>query len=103
MSIERVIVLEQRVSHVGESIERVEATVNSIAETLSSLVRIEERQVAINNKLAEGSVAMSLQDARIKAIELTMPGLSELRKWVIGGVLSGIGMIGAAVVHLVVK
>ena len=122
---ERVSVLEQRTQHMeqralglGDSVVRVENKIDQISETLRTLVRIEERQGAIVDRLTAGSQTMQEQgkriqalevampdelDKRLVAIETKMPGLVESRKWVVMGVLGGLAMMGAAVVHTVLK
>lgn len=115
---QRINVLEQRVSSFDGTVRRVEQKVDSIGDTLRSLVRIEERQIATNDKLVENAKAVHEHEARLKALEIAvpenldkrlvsietkMPGLQESRGWVVMGVLAGVGMIGAAVVHLVMK
>lgn len=110
--------LEREVQGARAANERVEKKIDSIADALRILVRIEERQVAANTRLAaledgqqetqqrlrQLEVAMPENiDKRLVSIETKLPGLVEARRWVVMGVLSGIGMIGLAVVHLVLK
>jgi hypothetical protein len=40
--------------------------------------------------------------SRLDDIEVEMPGLKELRKWVIAGIIGALGMLGAALITLVV-
>ena len=40
-------------------------------------------------------------DLRVKALEVEMPGLKEVRAWVIGGVLSVVSVVGIAAYKLV--
>ena len=91
---------------------------DNIGNALQGLVRIEERQVNTNSQLSELSSDMRDQENRLRkieyaipenlsrrlaSIEVTLPGLKELRRWVITGVLAGLGMIGGAALHLVLK
>ena len=100
---ERIALLEHRANRSEDVVDRVEVKLDRIVTTLDSLVRIEERQIVINTRLNEGTVAMALQSERISRLEVAMPGLKELRAWVITGVLSGIGMMGASLIHLILK
>lgn len=122
MSDDRIDKLEDRVETLGETVVEVRGTVarmdgklDGITQTLTSLVRIEERQVSTNERLTSGAAKMGDQEARIRklelsvpdgldkrlsAIETAMPSLIESRKWVVMGVLAGIGMIGAGLVKL---
>jgi len=97
---------------------RVDEKLDTITETLQSLVRIEERQIQTGSRLSDVAITLKDYDDRLRvlekavpenldkrlvSIETKMPGLSESRKWVVMGVLAGVGMIGAALVHLVLK
>ena len=95
--------LEQRTVTLGETINRVEHKVDNITDTLNSLVRIEERQIAINARLAEGVQTMQDHEGRIKNIEVVMPGLREKSGWVVAGLLGVIGVVGMQVLHMVLK
>lgn len=70
---ERVVLLENRVSNFGDGVDRVETKVDKIVTTLESLIRIEERQITINQRLADGAQTMQVHDSRIKALELAIP------------------------------
>ncbi len=114
----RIAVLEHEMQQTRETSQRMEHKIDSIADTLRSLVRIEERQVAANVRMAateqavqeQGRLIKGLQiempenlDKRLVSIETKMPGLVESRRWVVTGVLAGVGMIGIALVHLILK
>jgi len=42
-------------------------------------------------------------DNRLSSIERDLPGLRELRRWVVGGVLSGLAMITASLISFLVQ
>ena len=113
---ERLALVEHQVHQMGTGMVRMESKLDTIGETLSVLVRIEERQAQVHQRLIEGAQRMNDLDARTKAIELAqppelekrllaietaMPGLKETRRWVVMGILGGLGMMGAALGHLV--
>lgn len=113
---ERLAAVEQRHAHVEGAVSNMDQKLDKIVDALSSLVRIEERQQATGDRLALGAQTFQDHEARIRKVELdmpnnldhrlssietNMPGLKELRKWVIMGVLGGLGMMGAALVKLV--
>lgn len=117
MTENRIGVLEQRMDNLGETVNRVDSKLDGIANTLSSLARIEERQMNTNEKIALAAnqnadhelrirkleeLMPNNADTRIATIELAMPGLIESRKWVIMGILAGLGMMGAGILKLVV-
>lgn len=111
----RLELLEQQLH---ETRREVSGKLDNIGTALQGLVRIEERQVHTNSHLSELSSDMRDQELRLRkvevalpenlsrrlaSIEVALPGLKELRRWVITGVLAGLGMIGGAVLHLVLK
>ena len=115
---ERLNLLEQRVGHVDATILRVDGKLDDISQALQTLVRIEERQILTGQRLGElahlgtkneerlrkveDDIPKNL-DERLGKIETSMPGLKEMRSWVIMGVLGGLGMMGAALAHSVLK
>lgn len=95
---------------------RIENKLDQISESMMVLTRIEERQVAANERYTQLTTMHNEHNTRITgleravpenlgrrlaALEIAMPGLKELRVWAIMGILSGLGMMGYAVVHLV--
>ena len=114
--ISRVYVLEQRMDDLGQTVNRVDTKLDGIAATLSSLARIEERQMHSNEKTAgvislaadhearirelERSMPDDAED-RLSKIELGMPGLLENRSWIISGVLGVLALVGLGVMKLV--
>ncbi len=104
--------LPHRVQRLEEGVDRLTDTVtnqgrqfdsklDSIGQSISLLVRIDERQVAISERLQMGAATMQDHDKRIAKMEVAMPGLQELRKYVVTGIVAGVGMIGLAVLKLV--
>ena len=116
MTENRIGALENRMDNLGETVNRVDSKLDGIAATLSSLARIEERQMNTNEKIAVAANQSADHESRIRRleesmpkdaddrlidIEKVMPGLIESRKWVVLGILTGLGMMGAALVKLV--
>lgn len=96
---------------------RMERKIDEVVNALQALIRIEERQVSINVRMQDYTIVSQDHERRLRtlenespeemgkrlgAIEQAMPGLIEMRKWVVMGVLSGIGLIGLGVVKLVI-
>lgn len=98
--------LEEGVDRLTETVglqgQRFDTKLDSIGQSISLLVRIDERQVAIAERLQLGAATMQKHEERIAVMEAAMPGLKETRGWVIAGILAGISMIGIAVLKLVV-
>jgi DNA repair ATPase RecN len=114
----RLIILEQQSRSFEGSTLRMEKKLDEIGEALQSLVRIEERQMAINTRLSDGAQTMQVHaeqikqlqiavpeklDKRLVSIETKIPGLVESRGWVVAGVLGGLAMMGAALAHTVLR
>lgn len=87
---------------VGQQGQRFDSKLDAIGTSISLLVRIDERQVAIAERLQLGAVTMQKHEERLVKMEVAMPGLQELRKYVVMGIVAGAGMIGVAVLKLVV-
>jgi hypothetical protein len=100
----------------GETVDRVDAKLDGIAATLSSLARIEERQLHSNEKavsmvsltndhenrlrMLERNMPDNLE-SRINRVESIMPGLQESRKWIVSGIVAIIGIVGLSLLKLV--
>ncbi len=95
-------ILGLTLSHIAQETKRNADAVVAINETLHILTRLEQAQGHVLDKLKEGSMRMTDHEKRLKDIESNMPGLLETRKWVIMGVLAGLGMMGMALVKLVI-
>lgn len=77
---------------------------------MESLVRIDEQQ--INQRQAIARAFDDIKDerrareelaARVHALEIDAPSYRELRRWVIGGVITGVGCLLASMFALVFK
>jgi hypothetical protein len=91
-----------QLGHLTDETRRNADGIAAIGESLHVLTRLEENQSHIAEKLKEGSMRMSDHERRLQIVEQDLPGLRELRKWVIAGVLAGLGMVGASLFKLVV-
>jgi ElaB/YqjD/DUF883 family membrane-anchored ribosome-binding protein len=93
--------LVHKVSRLSTDMTSVMTNMTQLTAGMTALIRIEERQQQIVERLSDGTEKMKQLDDRVRDVELAMPQLVETRKWVIGGVLAGVGMIGAALLKLV--
>lgn len=107
-------VLGERVSNVERAVERVSRAVESIDQSLKVLARLEVRHEETRDGLQRCFAEMEKHEAlctaalakageRIGLVEVEMPTLKLARYWVIAGVTGVIGLLGVAVVHLVLK
>lgn len=100
-----------------QTVVRIDGKLDGITEALQSLTRIEERQIGTQERLRQGNEQFKDLEKRVRALELSMPthaddrlakieaympGLIELRKWVMLGSISTLGLIGVAIIRMVV-
>lgn len=88
-----------------DDVREVKSTMREMARSLEQLVRIEEQQKDMRSALGRAFEEIDKErgkrdavEKRVAAIEHVMPGLRELRGWVIAGVISGVGMIAGSIV-----
>jgi septation ring formation regulator EzrA len=108
---ERVTALEDVVSEVREAIKSIDSSLRTLAalevkheETRNGLNRafqeIQHHEVRIRTLELD---APKKGDERISEIEREMPTMKMVRGWVIAGVTGIMGILGVAVLHLVMK
>lgn len=95
-------IIEASLEHLRGDIQRLNDTMQAIATETRQLAEIRTMQSHIQTQLADGSVALGKHEERLQSIERDLPGLKELRRWVITGVLAGVGMMGTALMKLVI-
>ncbi len=96
-------VLSLKLDNQNKDIDEIKGTLKSVAATLVTVGRIEDRQITLINEMGKADKRHEKIEDRVKVIEDDMPGLREMRRWVVGGVVAGVGMIGIAVVSLVLS
>jgi chromosome segregation ATPase len=87
-------------------LDMIERAVVRMADGVDKLVRSdgrwEERHQATMERIAELSRKVEKLEAEVDEIKVAMPGLKEMRKYVIMGVVSGALMIGGALLKMVI-
>ena len=89
-----IVLLEQAVDELKAASGRVENKIDILANTLSSLVRIEERQLAMAARLTDGKATLTDQGRRIDGLEaLSNNGRGGLHVlvWVVAAVQAIVG------------
>ena len=76
--------------------------VTAIKDSLQSLVRLEAHHTDTREAIGRAFKEIECMEARIHTIELDMPGLRELRGWVITAALGTISIVGIALLYLVI-
>lgn len=90
----------------------------AISSSLERLVRLEERHIETREALGRAfgtidrhtedlhSIRMSVPanlETRLRTMENYMPGLLEMRRWLVAGVMSVVGLIGCGIIGLIIK
>lgn len=91
-----------------DDVKEVKETMREMARSLEQLVRIEEQQKDMRSAIGRAFDEMKAErvkreelEARVAVVEKSMPGMNEMRKWLIGGVTSGIALLLAAVSYYI--
>jgi hypothetical protein len=95
-------VIAVTLAHIADETKRNADAIISVSESLRMLASIESQQRHVIESLKEGSIRMTDHEKRLQLVEQNLPALLEMRKWVVTGVLAGVGMMGAALVKLVI-
>lgn len=83
-------------------LEMIEKTLQAIAESLDRLATLEAQHSQTRETLGRFFSAIDKYDERMVRIEREMPTLKLIRGWVIGGVVSLIGMVALMIAKLFV-
>lgn len=91
---------------VREDISEIKSTIQSLSQAMMMLVRVEQQQNHLRDRLDEHTEILHGQESRMKAVERDVPGLKELRTWVVRGVaalaVAAAGAIFSGNLHIVV-
>jgi hypothetical protein len=94
-------VLQAYLTTVQSDVTEIKGTLAKLTDAVTGIERLETRQISLVSEIEAARKSQSSFEGRISAIEHDMPGLRELRKWVVGGMVTGIGMMLIAVASLV--
>ena len=94
-------VLQAYLSGVKDDVVEIKGTLSKLTEAVSSIERLETRQLALITDIESTRKAQGDFETRVAKIEVVLPGLIELRRWVVGGMVTGIGMMLISVASLV--
>jgi hypothetical protein len=87
-------VLDYRVNLVEQAVKDISTALAGIRETLQTLAMLEVRHAETRESMARMYSSMDDLEKRTTAIELAMPLFHLTSKWVIGGVVAVVGMVG---------
>lgn len=95
--------VEARLAVIERDQQEFKTAVVGINKNLETLVRLEERHAETRKALDRAFTECEKLDNRVSAIEKKMPGLVETRGWILAGMLATLGIVGLALVGLVVN
>ncbi len=96
-------VLDVRVTNLEKVVERVSSAVESIDESLKTLTRLDVKHDETRTGLGRAFISLEDHEKRMRLIEEEMPTVKLARGWVVAGVIGIVGMLGMAMLHLVMK
>lgn len=96
-------VMEYRISALEGSVNEIKQAVKSIDASLQVLSRLEQRHSETRDGLERAFNEIADHETRVRVIETEMPTTKLIRGWVIASVVGVVGLLGAAVIHLVTK
>lgn len=89
-----------------DDVRDVKDTMRDMAKSLEQLVRIEEQQKDMRSAIGRAFDEIKAErmkreelESRVGSMEQAMPGMQEMRRWLIGGVTSVITLLVAAVIY----
>ena len=89
-----------------DDVRDVKDTMREMAKSLEQLVRIEEQQKDMRAAISRAFDEIKIErrkreevESRVTTIEQAMPGMRELRNWVVGGVIGSLTMLTSAIVY----
>lgn len=94
-------VLQAYLIGVKEDVVEIRGTLDKLVEAIAGIGRVEARQMTFITEMEAANTKSSNLEVRVAKIETILPGLVELRRWVVGGMVAGLGMMLVAVASLV--
>lgn len=83
-----------------------EHVTDGIGELRGAMAILSRHSVLMETNVAEMAAMRASHgtlETRVRAIELDVPGLREARSWIVRGALVVVGLVGLAVIGLVIK
>lgn len=86
-----------------EAVESIKESHVEISKSLSALVMIEGSLSEMKGTFTRIFDKCESFDTRLKVVEVSLPSLIETRTWIINGILAVVGIVGIAMVYMVVN
>lgn len=91
-----------RLEAIQDSIGEIKDRLDSVGAALLNLTKLETMHTQHSEALGRAFGEIKLLQERVSNAEREMPGLIEMRKWVVTGIVAGIGMVMAALFKLAI-
>jgi len=91
-----------RLEAIQDSIGEIKDRLDSVGAALLNLTKLETMHTQHAEALGRAFGEIKLLQERVEITEREMPGLIEMRKWVVTGIVAGIGMVMAALFKLAI-
>lgn len=84
-------------------LNRIEDTLEKVSETLGKLAVLEQRHLETREAIERSFSEIKALNERMRAVELDMPMLRQIKNWIVSGVVAVVGVVGMAVWEVVKK
>lgn len=81
-------------------LQMIEETLKAIRDSLNTLAALEQKHLQTREAIERAFANMQKIDERVRKIEHEMPTLTLVRKWVIGGIIGIISLLGITIFKL---
>lgn len=88
---------------VDRKVDDLRTSMGKLTEAMTSVVRLEVQHQQVSLSLQSARDQQAALEKRVDAVERLMPGLVETRAWIVRWMLVVVGVVGTAVLALVVK
>jgi hypothetical protein len=95
-------VLDYRVTMVEQAVKDISTALTGIRETLQTLAMLEVRHTETRESMARMRSVVEDVERRTSAIEHGLPVLHLTSRWVIGGVIAIVGMVGLGLIRFII-
>jgi len=96
-------VLAEALAGLKEDVNDIKGTMKLMTDAVSKLTAVEQRQSDQSERIGDAYKALAVMGDRVGVIEIAMPGLKELRRWVVAGMVAGVSMMFVSVISLVLR
>lgn len=92
--------IEYRIASLEGAVGEIKQAVKSIDSSLQTLARLELHHAETRDSLSRVFTGQEDQDKRLRVLEIEAPTTRMVHRWVIGGVIGIVSIVGVAVITL---